>query len=75
MTTPDQREWLALLEAERARRIARVAWEADDGERQRQQLLDELEAMAERLAAPLPMHPFDLNDMSPAEKLALHLLP
>jgi hypothetical protein len=68
-------EWLALLEAELARRTARVEWAAGEDERQRQRLIDTLAAMAERLAVSAPMHPLDLADMSPAEKLACHLLP
>jgi hypothetical protein len=75
MTTPDQREWLALLEAELARRTARVAWEADEGERQRQWFINELQQIAERFAATTHLFPLSTDDMSPAEKLACHLLP
>jgi hypothetical protein len=71
-----RREWLALLEAELARRSARVEWEAAEGERQRQWFLDTLEAMAQRLAAAASSpHPLVVEDMSPAEKLACTLLP
>ena len=43
MRTPEQREWLALLEAELARRTARVEWQADESERQRQWFVNELQ--------------------------------
>jgi hypothetical protein len=71
MTTIEQRgEWLELLEAEYARRTARVAWEADEGERQRQWFIDTLAAMAQRFAALAPHYPLQIDDMSIAEKLA-----
>ena len=66
--TPQAR-YLALLEAERARRTG--AGHDDDP---RQRLLDQLSAMAERLAA-APQHHLCVDDMSPAEMLACHLLP
>lgn len=65
-----------LLEAELTRRTARTEWEAGADERTRQWVLDTLQQMAQRLAAagssPDPLH---LDDMSPAEKLACHMLP
>jgi hypothetical protein len=70
MTTPEQREWLALLEAELARRAARAEWNAGEAERSRQQFFDMLQQMAERFAALAPLRPLDLDDMSIAEKLA-----
>jgi len=71
MTTIEQGgEWLALLEAEFARRSTRVAWEAGEGERARQQLFDTLQAMAQRSAALAPRYPLQIDDMSIAEKLA-----
>jgi hypothetical protein len=48
-----QREWLALLEAELARRTVRAAWEAGQNERLRQQLFDTLQEMAQRFAGPM----------------------
>jgi hypothetical protein len=70
-----QREWLALLEAELARRTMQAKWEAGQDERLRQELLDELEEMARRLAAVALLHPLQIDDMSYAERLACHLLP
>jgi hypothetical protein len=67
--TPRER-YLALLAAERGRRDpsrADGAW--------RQRLLDELSAMAERLAATAHLYPLTGDDMSPAEQIACHLLP
>jgi hypothetical protein len=75
MTTEQRREWLAFLEAELARRAARVEWQAGENERQRQWFFDTLQAIAQRFAALAPMHPLDLADMAPAEKLACHFLP
>jgi hypothetical protein len=75
MTTPDRREWRALLKAELARRTARVEWQAGEDERARQQFLDTLQAMAERFAASAHRYPLDVSDMSPAEQLCCHLLP
>jgi hypothetical protein len=74
-TIDDRREWLTLLEAELARRAARPEWAAGEDERQRQWFVDTLQAMAQRFAAAVPLHPLALDDMSPAEKLACHLLP
>jgi hypothetical protein len=69
-------EWLAMLEAELARRAARTEWEAGEGERQEQWVLDTLASMAERLSgASSSPHPLQIDDMSPAEKLCCHLLP
>ena len=70
-----QREWLALLEAEHARRAARVAWQASEDERQKEQLVDMLWQMTERFAALAHLHPLEIDDMAPAEMLACHLLP
>jgi hypothetical protein len=76
MTTIDDRgEWLALLEAELARRAARVEWQAGEDERAQQRLVDTLQAMAQRFAATARLCPLDLTDMSPAEMLACHFLP
>jgi hypothetical protein len=76
MTTPEQRrEWLALLQAELARRAARVEWAAGEDERARQWLVDTLQGMAQRFADLAPLHPLRIDDMSPAEQLACHLLP
>jgi hypothetical protein len=82
MTTIEQRgEWLAALEAEYGRRAARVEWQADEGERQRQWFLEELQAMAGRLAATAHLYPLPIDDMSIAEMLACrwflpeHLMP
>jgi hypothetical protein len=50
-----------------------VAWEAGEDERQRQQLFDTLQQMAERLATPAPLHPIKIDDMSIAEMLACRL--
>jgi hypothetical protein len=76
MTTSEgQGEWLVLLEAELARRTARVEWDAGATERARQQFIAELEAMAARYAATAHLYPLPIDDMSPAEKLACHLLP
>ena len=70
------REWLAMLEAELGRRRARQEWAAGEAERQQQWLLDTLASMAQRFAAAdLSIHPFRIDDMSPAEKLCCHLLP
>jgi hypothetical protein len=73
--TSEQREWLALLEEELARRTARVVWQAGQAERERQQFIDTLQQMAERLAALAPLYPLQIDDMSPAEMLACHFLP
>ena len=43
--------------------------------RARQQLFDTLQQMAERYAATAHLYPLPVDDMSPAEKLSLHLLP
>lgn len=76
MTTLGGRgEWLALLEAELARRRARVEWEAGEDDRAAQWFIEELEQMAERYAAIAHLHSLRADDMSPAEKLACHLLP
>jgi hypothetical protein len=69
-TTAQRREWLGLLEAELARRTTQAEWEAGEDERLRQQLLDELEEMARRLAAGALLHPLQIVDMSCAEMLA-----
>lgn len=74
-TTVQQREWLGLLEAELARRTTQAKWEAGQDERLRQQLLDELEEMARRLAAGALLRPLQIADMSCAEMLACHFLP
>jgi hypothetical protein len=73
--TTERGEWLALLEAELARRTARVAWEADEDERQRQWFVDTLQAMAGRVEATAHLYPLQIDDMSPAEMLACHFLP
>ena len=65
-----QREWLALLEAELSRRAARVAWEADEGERQREAFVAELQQIAERFAAMAHRWPLQIDDMSIAEMMA-----
>ena len=70
-----RREWLALLEAELARRTARVELQATEGERAREQILDELQAMAGRMLATAHLYPITIDDMSPAEMLACHFLP
>ena len=52
MTTPSDKqraEWLRLLEAEQARRTTKQAWEAAAGERAREQFLDQIIEMGERL--------------------------
>jgi hypothetical protein len=66
--TPQAR-YLALLAAERDRR------DPNGGEDARQQLLDMFSAMAERFAATARLHPVNVDDMSPAEMIACHLLP
>jgi hypothetical protein len=68
--TEGQREWLALLEAERARRAARVEWQAGEDERATQRVVEELQQMAERFAATAHLFPLQIDDMSIAEKLA-----
>ena len=50
-------------------------WEADEGERVREQVLDMLQAIAQRFAATAHLRPPDVSDMSIAEKLACRLLP
>jgi hypothetical protein len=72
--TIEQREWLVFLEAELARRAARVEWQANEGERSREWFVDTLQQMAQRFAAP-SLYPLDITDMSPAELLSCHLLP
>jgi hypothetical protein len=80
MTRPEQREWLQLLEAELARRAARVEWQAGEADRARERFVETLQAMAGRLAAP-SLYPLSIADMSIAEKLACryflpeHLMP
>jgi len=44
-------EWLRLLEAEQARRTTKQAWQAAAGERAREQFLDQIIGMGERLLA------------------------
>jgi hypothetical protein len=74
MTTIEGRgEWLALLEAELARRTARVAWETGEDERARQWFFDTLRQIAERFAAAAHLQPLQIDDMSVAEKLACRL--
>jgi hypothetical protein len=68
-------EWLELLEAEFARRAARVDWEAGQDERAAQRFVEELQQMAQRLAATTHLFPLEIDDMSPAEMLACHFLP
>jgi hypothetical protein len=68
-------EWLRLLEAEFARRAARVDWEAGQDKRAAQQFVEELQQMARRLAVTADRFPLQGDDMSTAEKLACHLLP
>jgi hypothetical protein len=75
MTTPDRREWLALLKAELARRSARTEWQAGEDERAREQVIDTLRQMAQRFAAAAPLHPLQIDDMSAVEMLAVNLLP
>jgi hypothetical protein len=69
-STEQQRTWLALLEAELTCRTARVRWDADEGERQRQWFLEELRQMAQRFAVTASLYPLRTADMSIAEKLA-----
>jgi hypothetical protein len=71
--TAERGEWLAVLEAELDRRAARVEREADEGERARQQLLDTLQAMAQRFVATAHLCPIETSDMAPMEKLACRL--
>jgi hypothetical protein len=68
-------EWLALLEAELARRAARTEWEAGAGERAREALTAELLAMAQRMATTAHLYPLSTDDMSIAEMLAARMLP
>jgi hypothetical protein len=76
MTTIEGRgEWLALLEAEFARRRARTEWTAGQDERAAQHFVEELQAMAARLAGTAHLYPLRIDDMSIAEKLACHFLP
>lgn len=76
MSIDKRREWLALLEAELARRAARDDWAAGEADRQQEWIFETLQAMAQRLAAaPSSDHPLYLDDMSVAEKLACHFLP
>ena len=71
MTTPDRSKWRALLEAELARRTARVEWQAGKDERQREQLIDTLQQMAQRLGVSAHRVPLDVSDMSIAEMFAV----
>jgi hypothetical protein len=73
--TTERGEWLALLEAELARRAARVKWVAGEDERAAVQFIATLQAMAQRLAATAHLWPLDISDMSVAEMLSCHLLP
>jgi len=68
-------EWLRLLEAERARRTARAQWAAGEDERARDEFTARLQGMAARFAAVAHLQPLRIDDMSPAEMLARHLLP
>jgi hypothetical protein len=62
---------LELLEAELAQRVARAEQEAGRDEHEREQLLDRLQEMAQRLAAAAsPLRPLRVDDMSPAERLS-----
>jgi hypothetical protein len=71
--TIEQPEWLAMLEAELARRSARVQWESDAAERAAQWLIETLQEIARRFAVLAPMWPLQINDMSTAELLACRL--
>jgi hypothetical protein len=73
--TIEHREWLAYLEAELARRAARVEWAAGEDERAREWFADTLQGMAQRLAATAHLLPLSIDDMAPAELLCCHLLP
>jgi len=53
-TIEDQREWLALLEAELARRVAQAEWDAGQKERDWERLWGELAAMGQRMPAVTP---------------------
>jgi hypothetical protein len=64
-----RKRWLTLLQEEWDRRAAAKA-ETADGDAAREQLVDTLQQMAQRLAAHAPLHPLDTADMSIAEKLA-----
>jgi hypothetical protein len=76
-----RREWLALLEAEFARRTARTEREANEGERQREAFVAELQQIAERFAAIAHRWPLQIDDMSIVEMMACryflpeHLMP
>ena len=70
MATADRGEWLRCLEAELARRNARVEWEAGEAERAAEQFFAELEQMAARFARTAHLYPLPVDDMSPAEMLA-----
>jgi len=63
-TIEQRREWLALLEAELARRTAKAQWEAGEDERQAERLLDELRQMAERQRVVGETHPVAMFDLS-----------
>jgi hypothetical protein len=68
--TIEQREWLALLKAEFARRAARVEWQAGEDERAAQQVVEELRQMAGRFAATAHLYPLQIDDMAIVEMLA-----
>jgi hypothetical protein len=71
--TIEQREWLAMLEAELARRNARVEWDAGEDERAAQQFIEELQTIAGRLAGTAHLAPFTADDMSIVEMLSCRL--
>jgi hypothetical protein len=57
-----QREWLALLEAELGRRVARTEWAVGEGDRAREAFAAELREMARRLAMTADRYPLDPAD-------------
>jgi hypothetical protein len=71
VTDIERSAWLTLLKAERSRRAARVEWQAGEDERARDQVIDTLRQMAQRLGASAQRVPLDVSDMSNAELLAV----
>ena len=71
MTEAARQRWLGLVAAERSRRRKQPGVD----ERAVEQLFAQLQQMAQRFAAAPALYRHDVDDMSPAEMLACHLLP
>jgi hypothetical protein len=67
----ERQQWLALLKTERDRRAVRVEWQAGEAKRAREQFIDTLQQMAQRMAATVHLYPLLIDDMAPARDARL----